>query len=262
MPLSLTDTNNTFITTLLLGGSGLAGLVLGSFVTTAALRSITGGSALTGRSGCDHCGRTLGWTETLPVISMSILKGRCRTCRGRIDASHLAGEISGALCVTLPLALVPLPQGLIVAAIGLILLASSVIDAKTCRLPNVLTFAVLLSGAALTLLRGEGLAALGWAVGVFLTMKGVQYLLSRRLKTQALGEGDIKLVAALALWLGSGIVYALCLACVSALLFIVARRHKGLLPFGPFVATGAFLVGLQLESHVLHGVWLNLMGGV
>lgn len=75
----------------------ILGLFVGSFLNVAIMRLPKGETIISGRSHCDSCGRTLRWYELIPLFSFLIQKGRCRTCRGRIDLQHPAVEIATAL---------------------------------------------------------------------------------------------------------------------------------------------------------------------
>ncbi|WP_298324612.1 A24 family peptidase [Asticcacaulis sp.] len=229
----------------------VVGLVIGSFVTNTTIRSTRGEANLLGRSVCDHCRTPLRWSETIPMVSFLIQGGRCRTCRTQIDPIHFWGEFAGAVVLGLSASLLPLPQALAVGVLGFALLALSLIDIQTFRLPNPLVFMVLVFSGLLSVVRGEGGASLLWAAGVFIVLKVLQFILQRRSGVAALGEGDIKLMSALALWLGSSVAYAFSLASLGALVFIVLTRWKGRIPFGPFLAAGSLLTGLVVETRML-----------
>lgn len=232
----------------LMGVLGVAvGLVLGSFVTNTAIRSTRGEHNGFGRSVCDRCCTPLGWHETVPLVSFLIQRGRCRTCKSAIDPVHFWGEVSGGVGLALPMSLLPAPQAVLVALLGFLLLALGVIDIKTFRLPNALVFSVLVCAASLSVLRGDALIALLWAASVYLVLKCLQFILQRRSGVTALGDGDVKLMSVLAIWLGPTVAYAFCLASLGALLFIVVRSHKGRIPFGPFLGLASFFVGGLFE---------------
>lgn len=240
----------------------VVGPVIGSFVTNTAVRSTRGEANLLGRSVCDHCRTPLRWSETIPMVSFLIQGGRCRTCRAQIDPIHLWGEFTGAVVLGLSASFLPLPQAPAVGVLGFLLLALSLIDIQTFRLPNPLVLWVLVLSGLLSVVRAEGLTSLLWAAGVFIVLKALQFILQKRSGVAVLGEGDIKLMSALALWLGSSVAYAFSLASLGALVFIVLTRRRGRIPFGPFIAAGAFVVGVVIEAPILHGLALETLGGV
>jgi leader peptidase (prepilin peptidase)/N-methyltransferase len=91
-----------------------AGATVGSFAATAGLRSAVGRPWLSGRSACDHCGRRLGVTETLPLVSFVVARGRCRTCGGVISPAHFLGETAGAVVLPAVVAVSSLETGAVV----------------------------------------------------------------------------------------------------------------------------------------------------
>ena len=73
---------------------------------------------------------------------------------------------------------------------------------------------------------------------------------------QGIGFGDMKLLAAIGVWLGVvSIANVLIMACVFALLFALLMRFKRnkILPFGPFLAAAAVFV---LMTQFDLGAWL------
>lgn len=241
------------VSPLILIGSAATGLVVGSFTTTAALRSVRGEQALAGRSRCDGCGVGLGFAATTPLLSYAMTRGACAGCGARIDPLHPTGEAAGALiALTAVLAAGTPVRAALLAVLGLVLLAASVVDARSRRLPDVLTAVVALLGLGLAAQRGE--AALGLAAGgvAFLLVEGVRrgFLILR--KRPGLGFGDVKLIAALAVWLGLATPWAVVAAALLGLAaFVVVRPADGRLAFGPALAAAGFAVGLIIEA----GLW-------
>ena len=231
----------------------LVGLCLGSFAATAALRAAQGEQALSGRSHCDGCGARLGFARTTPILSYVALGGACADCGDRIDPLHLVGEVAGGLIVGGAFLVAPWRLAMPTASLGLLLLGSAVYDARTRRLPDGLTIAVAALGA---LLAAEKSMATLWtglisAAAAFGMLEGLRrgFLWARR--RPGLGFGDVKLVAAIAIWLGLATPWAVVLASVLGLGFARARPPAdGRLAFGPWLATGAFSVGLIGEAHL------------
>jgi leader peptidase (prepilin peptidase)/N-methyltransferase len=232
----------------------LVGLCAGSYVTTAALRAAHGEQSVLGRSHCDGCGMTLNFLQTTPVLSFVSARGACRACGARIDPLHLVGELCGAaLGVLAPLS-PPTLGAILVAGLGLTLLASAVIDARTRRLPNGLTFLVAVICLSLGIRAGSDAAFCGAvaALGSLLVLEGLRRLRVRYGRDPGLGFGDVKLICALALWLGVRTPWMVVLASVLGLVsWAVWRPADGKFAFGPMIAIAGFGVGLAGEG----GLW-------
>jgi leader peptidase (prepilin peptidase)/N-methyltransferase len=236
---------------ILLVPAALAGLCLGSFVTTAAFRSARGEQWWAGRSHCDGCHAPLAAAQTLPVWSYFSLRGACSACGAAIDPGHLAGELAGCGVVVSALMAAEPVRAVWIAALGLVLLASAAFDAKTRRLPDALTLAIGILGAGLALSRSSealetGLIAAAVAFALLEAVRrGFQWLRRK----SGLGFGDVKLIAALALWLGVATPWAVALAAGAALVAVLVRPSQdGRLAFGPWIAASAFIVGVAQEA--------------
>jgi leader peptidase (prepilin peptidase)/N-methyltransferase len=238
---------------------GCTGLVLGSFSVTAGLRLSRGKGVLAGRSRCDHCQAQLSFAQTVPLASYALAFGRCRRCGGAIDPIHLAGEVVGALVVSAAVLTAQAPiQALLLAAAGLALLTSAVVDARTQRLPDMLTGIIAISGAGLSALRGDLVAGLVSAVIAFLLIEGVRRGFAAVKGRPGLGFGDVKLVAALALWLGLATPLALAgAAAIGLIAFAILRPAGGRLPFGPALAAAGFAIGILGDLGLL-AAWQGL----
>jgi leader peptidase (prepilin peptidase)/N-methyltransferase len=222
------------------------------------LRIGRGEGVVAGRSHCDACGRTLGVLQTLPIVSYVGLAGACAGCRARIDPVHLAGEIAGAGVVTSSFAVLDPPRAALACGLGLTLICAATVDWKTLRLPDVLTAAVGVLGLGLAALDGPAavLAGVCAAAASLALLLGLSWAARRRRGRPGLGRGDIKLIAALALWLGLGTPWLVAGAAGLGLgLMALARPADGRLPFGPAIAAAAWVVGLTQEA----GAWPTTM---
>jgi leader peptidase (prepilin peptidase)/N-methyltransferase len=224
--------------------AGIAGAVAGSFCATAALRFAAGESPWSGRSRCDGCARALGWVETVPFVGFVRSGGACTVCHRPIDRLHLWGEGLGAAAAATAVTLAPDLSGIVLALIGLVLLAQGLIDIRTLRLPDAGNAIVAGLCGGLALLRGQLVLGLIAAVAAGVLLFALKAWLERRRGQTMLGVGDIKLIAALALGLGAWTPYMIAVAAVTGLAAIIVRRMKGhdRLPFGPFIAVAGFIL--------------------
>ena len=80
--------------------SGLAGLIIGSFLNVVIWRLPRGQSLVQPPSSCPVCGHRLHARDLVPVFSWFLLRRRCRYCGARISARYPAVEAAtGALYV-------------------------------------------------------------------------------------------------------------------------------------------------------------------
>ena len=138
----------------------------------------------------------------------------------------------------------------IALAAGLTLLG--VIDIYTLRLPDLLTFFLIIAGLVIAALSGWGAfanALIGAGVGYGLIW-GLRESWLRSRGEDGIGLGDAKLLAGAGAWTGwVGLPQILLLASGIALAFVGLGKVSGLmkaenprLPFGPFLALGLWLV--------------------
>jgi leader peptidase (prepilin peptidase) / N-methyltransferase len=150
--------------------------------------------------------------DNIPLLSFVVLRGRCRDCGARISWRYPAIELATAALWVLCW----MEFGLSVEAAGMavfcfLALGLAGTDAETMLLPDAFTLpgialGVIYSGAMcsdgwLVRFRCAGLA-LGWAVcaaGLIVAIRGLYWLVRRR---EGMGQGDAKLFAMIAAWLG------------------------------------------------------------
>lgn len=237
--------------------AALIGLCLGSFATTAAIRFARGEQVLKGRSACDHCAAPLNYWRTLPVLGYVQARGRCAHCRGRIDPLHLAGELCGATLVVLAFGVLSPIRAAAVVGLGLVLLASALIDARTRRLPDLLTAVAASLCALLAALASVGRLEEGaLAAGLtFIVLEGLRRGFIHLRGRPGLGFGDVKLAAALALWLGAAAPWSMAAAAGLALVAMaILRPRDGRMAFGPALAAAGWSVGLLREAQIWPGL--------
>lgn len=223
------------------------GAVLGSFLDCAASRWAGGDPhPFAGRSRCASCGHALGARDLVPVFSFLIRRGRCRYCGARIPGECLAAELAGAaafVCLGLRFGRsLELGQWLIFAAL---LLALSLTDRAARIIPDKLLLLLAANRAVWFFALGQGVRevletvkALAVPAALLALVLAMEKLLGR----EAMGGGDIKLLFALALYLGWAELFLTLLAgCLLGLLWaaLTGGKRGTALPFGPFLALGA-----------------------
>lgn len=253
-------------TAALIGLAAVVGLAIGSFASAWVWRIEHGRSIVTGRSACPLCGRRLRTRDLVPVVSWTLLRGRCHACGGRISPRYAVAEAATAALFIAAAAVdgprwVLLPHALFMA----VLVAVCQADLEVRLIPDAIVLPATAVGLPLTIALGarpwwEPVAS-GLGAATFLMLIAIAY---RRLRgSEGLGGGDIKLSLLLGVYLGSSVLPALFFGFLGGALFGVIQLLRGraagrtALPFAPFLAVGA-LVGL-FAGQALLAAYLELI---
>jgi len=235
--------------------AALFGAVIGSFLNVCILRwgAEPKESVVRPPSHCPKCGIGLRWYDNVPIVSWLVLRGRCRGCGAPISIQYPLIELATALIwawmawrhgVSL--------EALRGAAFATVLLGIAMTDARAYIIPDEFSLGGLALGIVFALAAGKqalGVALLGAAVGF-----GMLWLVAMAgewmFKQEAMGGGDIKMMAMVGAFLGwQGTLLTVFLgALIGSLIFVPLSLlgHKKLVPFGIFLAIGAaatYLVG-------------------
>lgn len=232
------------------------GALLGSFLNVCILRLPANESLVRPRSRCPKCGTMVAWYDNIPILSWLALRARCRHCGQPIAAQYpLIEALVAALWGWAAWYYGFTVQAAAAATFGTILLGIGVTDARHYIIPDEFTLGGLAIGLALGALGGLatlGPAVLGATVG-FGLLYAVAWLGHRILGKEAMGGGDIKMMAMVGAFVGwRGVLLTVFGgALLGTLVFVpllLIRRGKPapLVPFGVFLAAAAaatFLVG-------------------
>lgn len=244
----------------------LFGAVVGSFLNVCIHRLPKEESIVVPRSRCPACQSPIRAVDNLPLLSFLLLRGRCRACGHPISWRYPLVEALTALLFVLTVSRfgVTLKSAFLLTFLcGLVVV--SFIDLDHQIIPNVIT----LPGIPLGLLAGLWLREpplldrlVGTLVGagflyLVLFYGGVFY------GQEAMGEGDLNLIALIGAFLGwRGVIVTIVVGCLVgsavglaliALGRIGRRQH---IPFGPFLSVGAIVALFWGEA--LIGRYLGL----
>ena len=238
--------------------AGLLGALIGSFLNVCIVRLPAEQSVVQPRSRCPKCGALIAWYDNVPVVSWLLLRARCRNCGERISAIYPAVELATAALF----AWMVWHHGfgfeaLRGAVFGTLLLGIAMTDARAYIIPDEFTLGGLVAGLLLSVAGGMGgvlQAVLGAAVG-FVLLWVVGAAGTWAFKEEAMGGGDVKMMAMVGAFLGwQGVLLTVFLgALAGALIFVPLSLlgRKKLVPFGVFLALGAaitYLVGPALVA--------------
>lgn len=238
----------------------LFGAMVGSFLNVCIHRLPKEESIVVPRSRCPACQSPIRAWDNIPLLSFILLRGHCRSCGHPISWRYPLVEALTALLFVLTVARfgVTLKSAFLLAFLcGLVVV--SFIDLDHQIIPNVITLPGIPLGFIGGLLVREPplldrlIGTLAGAGFLYLVLfyGGVLY------GQEAMGEGDLNLIALVGAFLGwKAVVVTILIACVvgsavglglMALKRLGRRQH---IPFGPFLALGA-VVGLFWGERLL-----------
>lgn len=262
----------------------LFGLIFGSFGNVVIWRFPRGESLSHPGSHCPSCGSPIAWYDNVPLLSWVLLRGRCRMCQAPISARYPTVELlSGLLWLAAGVRFGFSLMTLAAVVFFYLLLLLAFIDWDTMRLPNplvALLAALGLLGATVAqftglpmvplLSQGSGalsqplVGAIVGAAGSAGVVLAIALIYRFVRKTQGFGMGDVKLLAAIGVFLGLyGLMAMFIGTFVGAVYGVVSARRSGeslrhKFPFGPFLAIGAVLT--VLFGQVAWVWYLGLIG--
>lgn len=219
--------------------AGLLGLVFGSFASAMTYRIPRHISWVTDRSACPSCHHHLTFLDLIPFFSWAFLRGRCRHCLAAIGWRYPVIELATlVLCLLSFWAYGFSWVALVLMASMPFLVALAAIDLEHMILPDQLNIIMGLFGLLFVVLTGGTVphALLAGAVYAGLVF-AIGWILSKLLKKEALGFGDVKFFTVAGIWLGIAFLPVfLILSGVFGVGIGVIWKYflkKDLFPFGP-----------------------------
>lgn len=244
--------------------AGVLGAVLGSFLNVCIVRwgAEPKQSVMHPRSRCPRCGAGIAWYDNIPVLSwLLLLRGRCRGCGLPISIHYPLVELAtGLVWAYMAWRFGGSIEAVRGALFGTLLIGITMTDARAYIIPDEFTIGGLVLGLAFSLVQGvPGLidAVIGAAVG-FGLLWGVALAGKAAFKQEAMGGGDIKMMAMVGAFLGwQGVLLTIFLgALLGSLIFVPMSLagNKKLVPFGIFLSLGAavaYIAGADLYTWYL-----------
>lgn len=232
------------------------GTIVGSFLNVCIIRLPLEESIAFPASHCRLCKAPIAWYDNIPLVSFLVLRGRCRACSQKISSQYFWVElVTGCLFILFYVRFGLTVTGIVYLIFSLSLLVGSLIDLKYRILPDEITcvgtgLALILSGCFPVLHH-----AASWNEGVVRSFIGLLFgggfiyfsakLVEIFVKKEAMGGGDIKLMALVGALLGvSGALWTIFVSSLTgSLIGMYYRLRKGeeTLAYGPHLAFAAFL---------------------
>lgn len=221
-------------------------------------------SILFPRSQCNSCKMSLSMYDLVPVFSYLFLKGRCRNCANHISSRYIFVELlTGCLFLYCFFALGISALFLKIVIFTPFLIVITFIDYDHQLILDKMLIWFAGAGVVINLLLNF-VSVLDMIIAA--VSGGGLLLLIAILTRGGMGGGDIKFCAAIGLWLGLKltlltIFLAFIIGGFVSLLLLILRikKRKEFIPFGPFIAIGAFtafLYGTQIIAWYLR-IFLN-----
>ena len=254
------------------------GACVGSFLNVCVYRIPLNRSVVHPGSHCSACGAPIPWYNNLPILSWWVLRGRAACCGTKIDARYWIVEAGMALlylAIWMRYGSIDIVAAFIYAIFVSGLAAACLIDLDHYIIPDRFSLGGCVAGfvacAIHPSLMGQTTALHGFswslasAILGALTLLGVAWLGTLIFRKEAMGMGDVKLLAAMCAFLGSmSITWILPLSSLIgsvlgiALIFYQRGAWGTRIPYGPFLGLAAVLWlfgGSDLTQAYWHHVW-------
>jgi leader peptidase (prepilin peptidase)/N-methyltransferase len=239
-------------------GPFLFGACLGSFLNVCIYRMPLGRSVVSPGSRCAACGTALPWHVNIPILGWLRLMGRSACCSTKVSGRYPLVELISAILTVWIWNLFPpaLALAYIVFTYGLIV--ATFIDIDHFIIPDEISLGGcvvgLLLSTALPQLQGSSihlqglinsLLGLVFGGGLLLVIAVVGSFVMRK---EAMGMGDVKLIAAMGAFLGwQAPLFIIAISSVIGSvigigMMVKKQKRWGLkMPFGPFLALAAII---------------------
>lgn len=226
------------------------GLFFGSFLNVCIHRIPRDESIVFPSSRCPRCGGKIRPWDNIPVLSYLVLRGRCRSCKEKISIRYPLVETLSALIALAMLYRFGLTASFaIYYAWACVLLVITFIDLDFQIIPDRLSLGGICAGLVLVpwlpVSYPQALIGLGLGAGLLIAVIYGYYFLTRK---EGMGGGDVKLLGMIGVFTGwQGVLFTIfigsLLGCLVGIPWVLSQKKnmQAAIPFGPFLALGAFL---------------------
>lgn len=247
------------------------GALIGSFLNVVILRVPEHRSISYPGSHCPKCQSPIRWFDNLPVLSWLALRGRCRACKLPISARYpLIEALNSLLFVGLFWRFGITAATAVYFVFGATLVALTFIDVDHRIIPNVISLPGIVIGVALSFVVPHADGAwlpVSWKASLLGVLVGGGALFAVALaaefifRKEAMGMGDVKMLAMIGAFLGIGgvpfvFISSSLLGAIFGTVHLVFTGDRSL-PYGPALAAGAVIylfVGPEVVTAYLHHI--------
>jgi prepilin signal peptidase PulO-like enzyme (type II secretory pathway) len=232
------------------------GLIIGSFLNVVVYRLPRHESVVRPGSHCPKCHAAIRWYDNIPLGSLVILRGRCRSCKNRISLRYFLVEAFTGASFGLATWRFGISWSLLLAwFVVAILVCLALIDLDNMIIPSVITLpaAALGLGASIALYPEKWWLYLASAGGA----SAFCLLLAVGWPGGGMGGGDVTMALFVGAVLGFpavlvGFFLAFLLGTLAGLYILIVLKgsRKTRVPFGPFLSVGTYVALFAGEAMV------------
>ena len=231
--------------------SFIIGASLGSFFNVCIYRIPNKKSVVNPPSHCYNCNTRLKPLDLVPILSWTLLRGKCRYCGQKISPRYALVELlTGILFVLVYSVYGPSIMTLYYSLLVSLLVIITFIDLDHYIIPDELIIFGSL-GAVIFNILGQGISIKDSLLGGLICGGGMLvliYLIELIIKKEVMGGGDIKMMTYISFILGWKLsIVVIFMASFLALpisIINVYRKDEHMLPFGPYLAVAALILFL------------------
>ncbi len=249
----------------------IVGLCIGSFLNVCIYRIPREEGIVLPPSHCTNCNNRLIWKDLIPIASYLFLKGQCRYCKEKISSRYAIMELITGISYVL----VFIKYGFSLYSLKYLILISlliviSLIDIDTMNIYFKTTVFGVLCGVIILAIEGinSGYGVynyLYYFLGGIIPAIIITLII---LITRGMGWGDVEIFFICGLFLGVKLSIVMMFlsfvigAIISLFLLCTKRKtRKDPIPFGPFIALGAFFAILMGDAiiNIYMSFYVNLI---
>lgn len=211
-------------------------------------------ATLMGRSYCPSCGSMIPFYYNIPVFGWLMLRGKSACCKQKIPARYFLVEFLYSLLSCFAVWHFGLIEGVGISLFAYLAIAIADIDFKIKLIPDEYTYILLWLGLALNInaTYTDLSSAVVGVIAVYSAIYMISYIYTTVRGIEGMGQGDFKLFAAIAAWVGlSQTLYVVALSCLIGMLMFLffgiknkgsSKDNQAEIPFAPAIVMAGMIV--------------------
>lgn len=249
----------------------IMGLIIGSFLNVCIYRLPKNKSIVSPPSHCPNCKKAILWYDNIPLLSYLVLGGKCRFCKVKISPRYFLVEaLTGIAALLLFIGFGLTPKFFAYSVLTFGLIVATFVDFEIQEIPDQISIGGAITGLVVafafpsifdTSSRLSSLLAsfLGaFAGGLSIYLMGVFGKMA--FKKEAMGGGDVKLMAMIGAFLGWREVLVVFFMAPFfggiAGLILKLKDGRDIIPYGPYLSLAALVTiffGNRILNFFLYG---------